>query len=221
MFNHFLESLRFFGFNQYKDFFRIINLVQNDPSQLKHLYVSNAKGVFISLDKPLDIILTFLNLEIFDSAFLASNSHVNIKLQLWLEEGISDYKYLTYLGHKDLQIIKNIEEKYSPDLKLFAKNILLSTFKFSKRDFINITLVTLTFTPINVNPVTFRMNVVEAFIYKSIYWPLYHTKLSFDEFKVNFGFDSSYLYSLATILVTPFNSMELYKITILPKKTAK
>jgi hypothetical protein len=93
----------------------------------------------------------------------------NIKLQLWLEEGISDYKYLTYLGHKDLQIIKNIEEKYSPDLKLFAKNILLSTFKFSKRDFINITLVTLTFTPLNINPVTFRMNVVEAFIYKSIW----------------------------------------------------
>lgn len=142
-------------------------------------------------------------------------------MQLWLEEGISDYKYLTYLGHKDLQIIKNIEEKYSPDLKLFAKNILLSTFKFSKRDFINITLVTLTFTPLNINPVTFRMNVVEAFIYKSIYWPQYHTKLSFDEFKVKFGFDSSYLYSLATTLVTPFNSMELYKITILPKKTAK
>jgi hypothetical protein len=54
----------------------------------------------------------------------------NIKLQLWLEEGISDYKYLTYLGHKDLHIIKNIEEKYDPDLKLFAKNILLATFNF-------------------------------------------------------------------------------------------
>lgn len=76
MFNHFLDSLKFFGFNNYKDFFRIIHLVQNDPSLLKHLYVSNAKGVFISLDKPLHTILSFLSLDIFDSAFLASNSHV-------------------------------------------------------------------------------------------------------------------------------------------------
>lgn len=93
----------------------------------------------------------------------------NIKLQLWLEEGISDYKYLTYLGHKDLHIIKNIEEKYDPDLKLFAKNILLATFNFNKRDFINITLVHLAYTPTKANPITFRMNVVEAFIYKSIW----------------------------------------------------
>lgn len=97
----------------------------------------------------------------------------------------------------------------------------MSTYKFNKRDFINITLVTLTFTPLNINPVTFRMNVVEAFIYKYFYWPKYHNQLSFDEFKIKFGFDSSYIYSLATILVTPFNSMQLYKIYILPKKTAK
>jgi hypothetical protein len=52
------------------------------------------------------------------------------------------------------------------------------------------------------------------------HWPQFNTKLSFEEFKVKYGFDSSYIYSLATSLVTPFNSMQLYKITILPNKAA-
>jgi hypothetical protein len=39
----------------------------------------------------------------------------------------------------------------------------------NKRDFINITLVHLAYTPTKANPITFRMNVVEAFIYKSIW----------------------------------------------------